>query len=148
MINGIQDKTKDLEKYYELYEEKFDEKSKWRRYFQKMLDTIVLLFPNIRDHRWRNKSDFYTLFMALRQTLESNYLPAESVDNLRSELIKFSNTINEATKKENKGKKFPPEIRDYSNAVTKSTTDKDRRLTRHKITLAIVGKHVKKVNTE
>jgi hypothetical protein len=146
MMNGIQDKTKELDKYYELYEEDFPEKNKWRRLFRKIIDTIILLYPNIKEHRWKNKSDFYTLFMALRHVFENSYLPEENIDKLRSELTAFSDKINEASKKENKGKRYPKEILEYSNAVTKSTTDKDRRLARHKIVLGIVTKYVKRTS--
>lgn len=147
MINGIQDKTKELDKHYQSYEEDSPEK-KWRRFFQKIIDTIILLFPDIKGYRWKNKSDFYTLFMVLRQVFEGNYIPDEFIEKLRNELVVFSNEINEATRKENKGKNFPKHIIEYSNAVTKSTTDKDRRLTRHKIVLGIVLKYAKKIPSE
>jgi len=82
--------------------------------------------------------------MALSHVFENSYLPEENIDKLRSELTAFSDKINEASKKENKGKRYPKEILEYSNAVTKSTTDKDRRLARHKIVLGIVTKYVKR----
>ncbi|MCX5885689.1 MAG: DUF262 domain-containing protein [Proteobacteria bacterium] len=145
MINGIQDKTKELDQFYRLYEPDFPEKNKWKRFFQNIIDTIIKLFPYLKESRWKNKSDFYTLFMALRQALEHNYIPENKREKLRSELKEFSEKINEATKKENKGKRFPKDVLIYSNAVTKSTTDKDRRLSRHKIVLAIILKHTKQI---
>jgi hypothetical protein len=87
--------------------------------------------------------------MELRQVFESNFLPGESIVKLKAELIKFSNEVNQASRKEKKPNKLPRGIADYSNAVTKSTTDKDRRLIRHKIVLDVVSKYArKKVETE
>ncbi|MFO0792942.1 MAG: hypothetical protein U0586_02645 [Candidatus Brocadiaceae bacterium] len=54
--------------------------------------------------------------------------------------MKFSESIDVAVKKTTKRKKLPEEVANYENAVTKSTTDKDRRVTRHKIILKIISK--------
>ena len=148
MINGIQDKTKEMDKYYQLYEMDFPDKNRWRRFFQKIIDTIILLFPNLKDFRWRNKSDFYTLFIVLRQVLEDSSIPDKNINKLKSDLIEFSKEISQATQKENKSIKFPKKIIEYSNAVTKSTTDKDRRIIRHKIVLEMVSKYARKVEIE
>lgn len=144
MMHGIQDKTKELDKYYQLYEGRFDDKQKWYNNFQKIVDIILCIFPNLKETRWRNKSDFYTLFIVLSDLLKENFIPQQKYPNIKAELLKFSEKINEATKKENKGKRYSKEIMDYVNAVTKSTTDKDRRITRHKIILKMVSKYVKR----
>ena len=144
MIHGIQDKTKELEKYYQVYEGKFEDKQKWYSNFQKIVEMISSIFPNLKETRWRNKSDFYTLFVVLNDVLKENFMPIQKYPSIRADLLKFSEQINEATKKENKGKKYSKEIADYVNAVTKSTTDKDRRITRHKIISNIISKHAKK----
>ena len=57
--------------------------------------------------------------------------------------MKFAETIDVAVKKVSKGRKLPKEVANYVNAVTKSTTDKDRRVTRHKIILKIISKYAK-----
>jgi len=144
MIHGIQDKTKELEKYYQLYEGKFEDKQKWYNNFQKIIEIISSVFPNLKETRWRNKSDFYTLFVVLNEVLRENFMPIQKYPNVRAELLKFSEQISEATKKENKRKRYLKEITDYVNAVTKSTTDKDRRIMRHKIILNIISKYLKR----
>lgn len=141
MMNGIQDKTKEMDRYYQLYEESFRERNKWRKLFEHILDTIILLLPDIKDQRWRNKSDFYTLFMVLREIQEDSRIPKKNFNKLRSELIEFSKKINEITKKEGKGKTYAKEVLIYSEAVTKSTTDKDRRIQRHNIIFKVVSKY-------
>ncbi len=145
MMHGIQDKTKEMDKYYEDYEEKgFPEKTKWHRLFQNILDTITAIFPDVRETRWRNKSDFYTLFMVLNEILKECYIPNNNYKKINRDLMRFSNQINESTKKESKVERFSKDILAYTNAVTKSTTDKDRRITRHKIILSIVSKYIRK----
>lgn len=150
MMHGIQDKTKELDKYYQFYEEKdnFRDKSKWRKLFQKTVDMIFLLFPDIKEYRWRNKSDFYTLFVCIRNIVEKSYIPTEKIKKLRTALVKFSTKIDNATKKENKNKRFPKEISDYANSVTKSTTDKDRRIIRNKILMKIITKYAKAISSK
>jgi hypothetical protein len=145
MMLGIQDKTKEMDKHYAYYEENgFPEKTKWHKSFHNILDAIVAIFPDLRDTRWRNKSDFYTLFMVLNQVLKDNYIPQNNYKKINRDLIRFSKQIDEATKKESRAGQFSKEVSAYANAVTKSTTDKDRRITRHKIVFSIVSKHMRK----
>lgn len=145
MMHGIQDKTKEMDKYYAYFEENgFPEKARWHRSFQNILDAIVAIFPDLRDARWRNKSDFYTLFMVLNEVLKESYIPKSNYKRIKRDLDKFSAQISEATIKTSKPQRFSKEVLTYSNAVMKSTTDKDRRITRHKIVLSIVSKYARK----
>jgi len=147
MLNGIQDKTKELDKHYEYYEKNgFKEKSESIKKFWNLITIINEILPDIRNTRFRNKSDFYTSFVALSELTETNYIPKEKYNHLRNALLSFGEKINRFTKKENKGKKLPKEISQYVNAVTKSTTDRDRRIIRHKIISKILTKYSKKIN--
>jgi hypothetical protein len=144
MMHGIQDKTKELDKYYERYEEDFPDKTQWHKMFDKILEVIEELLLDIRHTRWKNKSDFYTLFIALSQiTCENRYIPKTSYVKLRNELTKFGVKVGEATKKDHIPKGLSRDIRTYANAVTKSTTDRDRRTDRHKIIYRLVYKYSK-----
>lgn len=144
MINGIQDKTKELDSYYTNYEVSFPDKAKWRKHFDEILNIITGIFPDIRNQRWCNKSDFYTLFMVIREILsEEKYIPGDQYEKVRVDLSDFSYKVTAALKKDAKGS-FAKNIRDYANAIKKSTTDKDRRVTRHKIVRKILSKYLKK----
>jgi hypothetical protein len=144
MIHGIQNKTKELDKYYEMYEADFSEKTKWHKIFDKIIEVIEELLPDLRHSRWKNKSDFYTLFMALCEVNNNNrYIPKTSYVKLRNDLSAFADKVSEATKKEHVPKVLSKNIKTYVNAVTKSTTDRDRRNDRHKIIYALVYKHSK-----
>ena len=143
MMNGIQDKTKEMDKYYAMYEEDFLDKKQWHIVFNEIIDTIIIIFQDLRNLRWKNKADFYTLFMVICEIFsEGKYFPTEKYKKVREDLLKFSDKINEAVKKESK-KHFPNDVKQYVKAVQKSTTDKDRRIIRHKIILKIISRHAK-----
>jgi hypothetical protein len=142
MMNGIQDKTKELDSYYEIYETEFTNKIQWRKHFQKTIDLILEILPDLKDHRWKNKSDFYSLFMVLARIPDGHYIPEENIKKLRKDLLLFADKINEASKKTSKGIKFDTVVLNYMNAVTKSTTDKDRRSIRNKILSSIISKYI------
>lgn len=144
IMHGIQDKTKDLDKYYAAYETEFPDKVKWRNHFLMTKEVIIKVLPQLRSHRWKNKSDFYTLFVLFAELLRDNEIPIANYKKLNKDLIAFSEKISFATKKENKGKKQTAAIAKYVNAVTKSTTDKDRRLLRHNTVKKVVSKYFKK----
>jgi hypothetical protein len=144
LMDGIQDKTKEMDKYYAQYEVDFTDKVKWYTQFNAIISTIIKIFPNLRDTRWRNKSDFYTLFMVLREVmLEKKYIPEEKYKQVQKDLLSFSDKVNEAVKREVKTR-FSIDVKTYVDAVKKSTTDKDRRISRHKIIHKIISKYAKK----
>lgn len=76
MMNGIQDKTKEMDNYYEMYETNFVDKSKWHKRFLDIMEMIGKIFSDIRTTRWKNKSDYYSLFLALNE-LTLNRIPAK-----------------------------------------------------------------------
>lgn len=148
MIHGIQDKTKEMEKYYEYYEKNgFKEKSQYIKKFWAIITMIGEILPELRNSRWRNKSDFYTLLIAINKISETKYIPQDKYSNLRNSLLDFSEQINKVARKESKGSKSSKEIAQYVNAVTKSTTDRDRRIIRHKIILKILLKYSKEIKS-
>jgi hypothetical protein len=145
MINGIQDKTKELDSYYELYDESFLDKYKWRDRFFEIKQMIIKIFPELRETRWKNKSDFYTLFMVFNQCINEGYkIPDSNYSKINKELTNFESKISDASQKNASKKGIPREVIAYSNSILKSTTDKDRRLVRHNIVYKIIKKFVKK----
>lgn len=146
MIHGIQDKTKEMNNFYESYEaEGFPDKRKYLKRFEILLVTIDQIFPDIKTLRWKNKSDFYSLFMVLNDHFEKLPIDKKIANKIRITLLSFSKKIDQATKKENKAKHYPINIKNYVNAVTKSTTDKDRRIIRHKIISSLLNKIITKL---
>jgi len=141
MLNGIQDKTKDMDKYYQLYQNETINKSELRNNFYDLINVIKKLLPEIKETRWKNKSDFYTLFMVLNEIKKKQKeIEGKHFKDVKKDLLKFSEEVMKMTKKEGKGSNAKKEIVEYANAVTKSTTDKDRRLLRHKILYSRIAK--------
>jgi hypothetical protein len=73
VLNGLQNKKKRLEEFYQQYETNFDQAEELRTIFIRVLGEIEQLLPNITKTRWRKKSDFYTLFVTLAK--HSTQLP-------------------------------------------------------------------------
>jgi len=139
IINGIQDKAKDLEKYYILYEERPPE-LEYKERFNTIKQFISLIFPDIRDTRWRNKPDLYTLFLALNRCLGKNKsftVTGREISKMKSALTSFAEKVD--TLIDDSSKKHDRKTKEYVNAVIKSTTDKQRRLTRDRIVYEIIS---------
>ncbi len=144
MMHGIQDKTKELDNYYQLYETRFEDKQNHLKMFLDIKDIINSIFPDLKETRWRNKSDFYTLFIVFSELIKENHsISQQKYSNIKADLLNFSESIDVAAKKVSKGRNVSKDVANYVNAVTKSTTDKDRRVTRHKIILKIISKYAK-----
>jgi hypothetical protein len=92
-LNGLQNKKKQLEEFYQQYETKFEDQEKLRTIFVRVLGEIEQMLPGIAKTRWRKKSDFYTLFVKLGR--HSNELPlAAERRQLASNLLNdFAQTV-------------------------------------------------------
>jgi hypothetical protein len=64
-IHGVQNKKLTLDKYYEMYEDEFPERSETKFTFDIVNREIISCLPNISKTRWSKKTDFYTLFVLL-----------------------------------------------------------------------------------
>jgi uncharacterized protein with ParB-like and HNH nuclease domain len=65
VLNGPQNKKRTLEEYYQQYETTFEGRDELLSLFVKVLGEIEQTIPNIAKTRWKKKSDFYSLFLAL-----------------------------------------------------------------------------------
>jgi hypothetical protein len=65
LLHGLQNKKANLDKYYEMYEEYFEEESNIRRFFTLLTGEISRILPDIKKTRWQKKTDFYSLFISL-----------------------------------------------------------------------------------
>lgn len=93
IMNGVQDKTKEMDNYYEMYETNFIDKSKWHKRFLDIMGTIDKIFPDIRTIRWKNKSDYYSLFLALNELTLNKKDPKIKYDKIKNDLLKFSEQV-------------------------------------------------------
>ena len=132
--------AKTLDAYYqqyEDYEDEFPDQRRARRLFNQTLEKIQLLLPNIKEHRWCNKTDFYTLFVGMAALLRSRQLPPENHDNLRRALLQFAQGITQRIGDE--GASVSSHVVKYVRAVEKGANDKKRRADRQAALLDIIG---------
>jgi len=64
-LHGPQNKKDRLDYYYQLYEERFEDREHVVKTFRKVTAEIEQLITRLAATRWKKKSDFYTLFLAL-----------------------------------------------------------------------------------
>lgn len=62
-LHGPQNKKDRLETTYQLYESDFEEQDRVEASFRKVTGEIAAVLPDLKQTRWRKKSDFYTLFL-------------------------------------------------------------------------------------
>lgn len=133
ILHGLQNKKVNLDKTYQLYEQEFDAASRVEEIFVKALGELSQIMPNIKDTRWRKKSDFYTLFhvfatraQQLPLTLEKRKRAAEILCHF-GEGVTLAVTLKTDPKER---KKLPKEIIRYAEAVERSASDLGSRKTR------------------
>jgi hypothetical protein len=125
---------------YEQYEDQFPEQSRVARLFEKTLDTIRCVFPDISDvDRWGNRADFYSLFVAIGNLLHSKELPksAVKVKGLRTCLQRFAKEVD--VRLENPTANASKASRKYARAIEKGSNEKARRMDRHEALTEIMS---------
>jgi hypothetical protein len=131
-----------VDEYYHLYEDyddEFPDQRRTKELFHKTLQTIKVVLPDIKDIRWGNITDFYTLFVALAHLLrEKKLIMTElAIGNIGNALRTFSKEIDLRLGDEN-AKVSDYAIR-YVRAVEKGANDKTRRATRHQALLDLIS---------
>lgn len=130
-LNGAQNKKKNLEEYYQIYEKEFEQEEKLRTAFTKIITEIEAILPNIRETRWRKKSDFYTLFLYMARFLDRIPLAKEERVTLTVRFTRFSadvdNYLQEGITAENELTEY---IKSYAENVEKAASDLGSRLKR------------------
>ena len=137
--------TATLDDYYEMYEDydrEFPEQRECRRRFYRSLELIQEILPDIRSTRWVNKTDFYSLFVAMAHQLRDHILPGDEFEGLREELDSFADDIAKYQKDENA--RVREEIEDYVEAMRRGSSDRHRRGVRHQALLAVTSCYYKK----
>lgn len=117
---------------YEDYEDEFPEQRDAQNAYKHALDKISTLFPRLNDSntRWRNRADFYSLFVLIGSKYRSgSVLPATRIASVRRALGEFGDQV---TKRLTEPKaKVSKEAVAYARAVEKGVNDRHRRAVRH-----------------
>lgn len=131
----------DYYKRYDEYEDEIPNQLAVKRVFNRTLDTIQEIFPDIKSTRWHNKTDFYTLFVAAAHLLRDHTLPDARITGLRKALTGFAEQIDARLAKETAA--VPDTAVRYVRAVQKGSTDKGRRAARHQALLETISGYFK-----
>lgn len=121
-----------LDDYYAMYEEyetAFPDEPQVTRQFARTRDIIETLFPDLRQHRWHNKTDFYSLFVALAGLLPAKPPAPALAGELRDVLDNFEREV-EAWAADDQAD-VAPFVPAYVRAVQRGSPDKSRRTARH-----------------
>jgi hypothetical protein len=121
-----------IDSYYEEYEDFEDEfpgQRKARRVFERTLLAVQRLFPDLRDNRWSNKTDFYSLVVALAQLLPAAPLSPSAEKKVRAELTAFEASVEKLLANDKATVKKT--VSTYVRNVQRGANDKARRAARH-----------------
>ncbi len=123
-------------KQYEDYEDEFPEQRRVKEEFNSTLNTIQEFYPNIKDSRWSNKTDFYSLFVCLASLSRTKNLPKTAYSEIKKKLEDFADKvkIRLADEKADVSKR----VTSYVRAVEKGANDKARRAERHRVLIEVL----------
>lgn len=131
VLNGLQNKKKRLEEFYQQYETNFDQSESLRSIFINVLGEIGQSLPEIAKTRWSKKSDFYTLFVKLAKHAALLPLDAANRKNLGVLLSDFAARVDEAIGEPEKP--APTDIADYVLNVSRAASDLGARQERERV---------------
>ena len=127
---------------YEDYEDDYPGQKQAESTFDTSLGLIQEIFPDVSDCRWGNKTDFYTLFIAISSLLPSYDPPkGTAVRILRTELLRFGTEVDRRLKDETIS--VARDVIDYVRAVEKGANEKTRRAERHRVVEKLLRPHFK-----
>jgi len=122
---------------YEDYEDEFPGQKTAIKLFDGSLNIIQRALPDIRDSRWSNKTDYYTLFVAIGAMLRVAKMQDKFIDLLRIRLVEFADAI-DAFKADDKAK-VHDHVKAFVAAMERGANDKSRRFERHQALLHEIG---------
>jgi hypothetical protein len=126
----------DYYKQYEDYEEEFPSQRRTERLFEDTLGAVQSILPEIKQTRWGNKTDFYTLFVAVANLLKTSELTSSKFPQARKSVLAFAAKVDERLADETV--EVENEVMEYVRAVEKGANDKARRAARYAILVALM----------
>jgi hypothetical protein len=142
IIHGPQGgSAKSIDDYYALYEDYDDEfpgQKRAVRRFEETLELINGILPIEEDSRFAsNRTDFYSLFVAVSHLTRTRVLPKQRFPALRKRLRSFEIAVDERLADEHLDAKAV--VIKYVRAVEKGANDKKRRADRHAAIVDVIG---------
>lgn len=137
-LNGIQNKKKNLEEYYQQYEVEFDDADLLSGIFSRVLGELDQVLPNLSKTRWRKKSDFYTLFILFAQHVDRLPLSSDARELASKTLLEFAASIDEAVSDETK-MLISKEVTMYTRGVQRAASDLGSRRARQEALSSVMA---------
>lgn len=126
---------------FEDYESEIPGEGNINSALQKTFGLIDVLLPNIKETRWSNKTDFYTLFVGLAKWVEKNGdINPDYYGALRKAITDFSEAVSRQIS--NKSSDVETSIEEYIKNSQRAPSDKSRRSKRHKIFIELVNSNL------
>ncbi len=131
----------DYYRQYEDYDDEFPEQHRTQKLFDETLSAVKLILPDIKQIRWSNKTDFYTLFVALASLFRTSEISKNKFKDVGIALNKFASQVD--LRLSNEDAKVPKNAVEYVKAVEKGANDKQRRADRHVAILEVLSDYFK-----
>ena len=123
-------------KQYEDYRRRVPDQKRTARLFEQTLTSVQEVLPNIKETRWSNKTDFYTLFIALGSLFRSSDLISGKGKAAQKALSSFETGVN--SRLANDQYKANEDVVWYLQAIEKGANDKKRRADRHDVMVKLL----------
>lgn len=121
-LHGLQNKKESLDDWYRAYEKEFPQQSHVETVVGTTLGELVAVLPDCETMRWRKKSDFYSLFIALARHARLMPFSRDGRLALRQSLRSFAESVDEFLgNPEANG--IPDGVRHYATAVERAASD-------------------------
>jgi hypothetical protein len=117
--------------YYQLEQsaDEFPDQKQIEKLYDRAFALIKGMFPDVRGTRWKNRTDFYSLFVAIAELLRDHTIALSKYEPLKQALTNFATEVDERIS--NEMASVSAEAADYAPAVQKGSSDKSRRAIRH-----------------
>jgi hypothetical protein len=136
IMHGPQNKKQSLDGMFSSYEPQIPRKQYWLARFEDTRAKIEEVLPNIRATRWRGKSDYYSLFLAVAELSKDAAIKPSKIALARKAIEQFGAKVTERL--EDDQLRVSKNVRTYVRAVEKAASDKDRREDRHQILVELL----------
>ena len=123
VLNGIQNKKKKLEEFYQQYETKFEEAEHLKAIFVRVLGEIEQVLPEVSKTRWRKKSDFYSLFLKFAKHLTALPLAADARKAASAALLEFGSAVDSVVSESDFPATSDVDIESYAKSVERAASD-------------------------
>lgn len=117
--------------YYQLEQntDQFPDQRRVERLYGRTFALIKELFPDVRSTRWKNRTDFYTLFVVIADLLRDHTVALAQYEAVKEAITKFGEQVGKRIS--NERARVSEEEAQYAVAAQKGSSDKSRRAIRH-----------------